>query len=59
MKNALLKRVEEVAQKAADLPVRNIQKLVSKMTTAELKECLDDRTTDNRFEEIVKGAACR
>ena len=58
MKIVLLKRVEEAEQKVADRPARNVRKLVSKMTTEELKECLDDKTTDERIQEIVKGVAC-
>lgn len=59
MRAHLLKRVAEVEQNAAMYPRKNYRKICEKMTTAELEECLDENTTDERFWVIFEEAAQR
>lgn len=59
MKSALQKRLEEIETMAANRHPRIFRALCKKMTTAELRECIDDNTTEDRIQEIVKGAADR
>lgn len=57
MKEGVLKRMEYAERVVKNRPARSLRKLVSKMTTAELFECLDDNTTESRLQAIVRRAA--
>ena len=59
MKADTIKRLTVAEQKAPDIADKNIRKVIEKMTTDELRECLDDNTTEERFQEIWKAAARR
>lgn len=50
----LLKRLEAAGQKAADRPTKELQRLLSLMTTEELKELADDNCTEARAQQILE-----
>ena len=59
MKHDVLKRLESAERKMLNMPGINVQRIVEKMTTEELVECLDENTPDDRLEEIWKAAMKR
>ena len=58
MKPSINKRIKMAEQKVERLP-DDFTLICEKMTTYELRECLDDNITQERFEEIVKEAKAR
>ena len=58
MKPSIHKRIKMAEQKVEQLP-DDFTLICEKMTTHELRECLDDNITQERFEELVKEAKAR
>ena len=50
----VLKRLEAVEQKAVDRPTKELQRLISLMTTEELKELVDGNCTEARAQQILE-----
>ena len=50
----LLKRLEAAGQKAIDRPTKELQRLLSLMTTEELKELAADNCTEERAQQILE-----
>ena len=59
MKTQLLKRLEEARRRAEQCHEDYLDRLFSKMTTTELRECVEDDISDERFQEIMREAAQR
>lgn len=50
----LLKRLEAAGQKAIDRPTKELRRLLSLMTTEELKELAADDCTEARAQQILE-----
>ena len=59
MNTQLLNRLEEAKCRAVQCHEDYLDRLFSKMTTAELRECVEDDISDERFREIMREAAQR